>query len=254
MDSLRPADSFRLLNKQVHVWFMRTHCAAEDIARFRSVLSPSELERAARFRFATLHDSSIVTRGALRVLLGRYLNIPPDSTQFQYGGNEKPALWPEKSIRFNISHSTDLAVFAFTLDCEIGVDVELIRPIADMTSIAERFFCREESAELLSLPDHKRQRAFFLCWTRKEAYIKALGNGLSEPLDTFRVTVDPDIPAAFIHVAHDPSLARRWTLQDLPVAPDYAAAVAYRGPARPLRLSPIAPAALSLLIEQDANG
>ncbi len=232
---------------------MRVHSPAEGVACFRSVLSRSELERAARFRFATLRDSFILTRGALRVLLGSYLNISPDSVRFQYGANEKPALSPEKSIRFNVSHSADLAVFAFTLDCEIGVDVEHIRPVTDMASIAERFFCREEAAELLSLPDHQRRRAFFLCWTRKEAYIKALGNGLSEPLDNFRVTVDPDIPAAFIHVEHDPCAARRWTLQDLPVAPEYAAAVAYRGPARPLRLSPIAPAALSLSIEQDAK-
>ena len=104
-------------------------------------------------------------------------------------------------MRFNISHSGGLAVFAFTLDCEVGVDVEEIRELKDLAEIAARFFCAEETAELMSLPADQRTAAFFRCWTRKEAYIKAIGDGLSAPLDGFAVTLGRDEPARLIHLA-----------------------------------------------------
>lgn len=220
------------------MWSVRTDGGEADVARFRLVLSPPEQDRAARFRFETLRNSFILARGALKLLLGCYLDVCPDSVQFHYGGNQKPALAPEHRLKFNASHSGGLAVFAFTLDREIGVDVEHIRPVRDMTGIANRFFCLEEAAELVSLSVSERERAFFLCWTRKEAYVKALGNGLSEPLDSFRVTVSPDAPAGFVHIAHDARAAKLWTLHDLTLAPEYAGALAYGDTPRPLRLSP----------------
>ena len=168
------------------------------------------------------------------MLLGHYLNSPPGDIQFSYGAKGKPSLAVSARVQFNMSHSGDLAMFAFTLDCEIGVDVEAIRPMPDMEVVAERFFCAEETAELMSLPAGQRDDAFFLCWTRKEAYIKATGEGLSTPLDAFRVTLRPGEPARFVHFALDPVAAQAWSLHDLKPALQYAAALAYRDAPRPL--------------------
>ena len=232
------ASEFLLKGRDVHVWSVRTDAGDSEVAPFRLVLSPTERDRAAKFHFKGLRNSFILARGALRLLLGRYLNICPEAVQFHYGGNQKPSLAPEQRLKFNVSHSGGLAVFAFTLDREIGVDVEHIRPLPDMAEIAKRFFCLEEAAELLSLAANEQEHAFFLCWTRKEAYLKALGNGLSEPLNSFRVTVNPDAPAGLLHVAHDSSSAKLWTLHDLKLAPGYEGSLAYRDSPRPLKILP----------------
>jgi 4'-phosphopantetheinyl transferase len=233
------ASGFILRGRDVHVWSVRTDAGEAEVARFRLVLSPAERDRAAKFRFEGLRNAFILARGALRLLLGRYLDICPDAVQFGYGRNQKPAIAPEHRVKFNVSHSGGLAVFAFTLDREIGVDVEHIRSVPDMTAIAKRFFCPEEAADLMSFAAGEQERAFFVCWTRKEAYVKALGNGLSEPLDSFRVTINPDAPAELMHVAHDSRAAKLWTLHDLALAPGYEGALAYRDSPRPLKLFPI---------------
>ena len=119
------------------------------------------------------------------------------------------------------------------------MDIERVRPLKDMTKVASRFFSREEAAELLSLPPDEREPAFFSCWTRKEAYVKAVGNGLSIPLDSFRVTLRPGQPARFLHLDHDASLAQSWTLHNLEVTSGYAAALAYRDAPRPVHLQPL---------------
>ena len=228
-----------LTGRTVHVWSVRT-VASEAVASWlESMLASDERDRAARFRFEHLRHSFVVARGALRVLLGRYLNVPPASIQFQYGSKGKPTLGTTPLLEFNISHSGGLAVFAFTANCEIGVDVEQIRQLPDMQNIADRFFSSEEAAELRSLTAEQREHAFYLCWTRKEAYIKAIGDGLSAPLDDFRVTLQLGQPARFVHLGHDLDAAKHWTLCDLQVAPHYAAALAYRDSERPLVVSPV---------------
>ncbi|MBZ5607013.1 MAG: 4'-phosphopantetheinyl transferase superfamily protein [Acidobacteriia bacterium] len=151
-----------------------------------------------------------------------------------YGPKGKPALVTPAGVSFNTSHSGGLAVFAFTPGCELGVDLERIRPLPDLQDVAQRFFCSEETSDLLALPAGQQERAFFLCWTRKEAYIKATGDGLSVPLDAFRVELRPGEAARFIHVAHDVKAAKAWTLHDLDFGPDYAAALAYQDAERPL--------------------
>jgi len=230
--------SLELVGRLVHVWPIRT-VASNDIIRWlERVLAPDEKGRAARFRFDHLRHSFILARGALRILLGRYLNTPPASIQFKYGSKGKPTLAAPPLIEFNVSHSGGLAVFAFTARCEIGVDVEQIRPLPDMRNIADRFFCPEEAAELTSLTANEHEHAFFLCWTRKEAYVKAIGDGLSAPLNDVRVTVQPGQPARFVHIAHDANDAKNWTLSDLDLAPNYAAALAYRDAERPVVVSP----------------
>jgi 4'-phosphopantetheinyl transferase len=218
------------------VWSVRTAAPTSVIGHFEQVLSPDERDRAARFRFPHLRDSFILARGCLRLLLGRYLNVSPAGIQFRYGAKGKPSI---DGVDFNMSHSGGLAVFAFTRGCELGVDVEKMRPLDDMQNIANRFFCREEAMELMSLPPEQREHAFFLCWTRKEAYIKAVGDGLSVPLDSFRVTLKPLESAQFLHIAQDPQVAKGWTLHNFQLNSGYAAALAYYGTERPITQLPV---------------
>jgi 4'-phosphopantetheinyl transferase len=227
-----------LTGRTVHVWPVSTLAPDAAVERFRPLLAPDETDRAGRFRFERLQRSFILARGALRVLLGRYLNTAPGEIDFSYGVKGKPALAAPNRLQFNASHSGDLALFAFTTDCEVGVDVEAIRPMRDIEDVAKRFFCAEETAELRSLPDGQREHGFFLCWTRKEAYIKATGDGLSTPLDAFRVSLRPGEAAALVHLERDPIAAQAWTLHDLTPAHGYAAALAYRDSPRPLETFP----------------
>lgn len=230
--------AYELTGRAVHVWPVSTHAPDAVIEQFWFFLAPDEMDRAGRFRFDRLRRSFILARGALRVLLGRYLSIAPGGIEFSYGSKGKPALAAPHRLQFNASHSGDLALFAFTLDCEVGVDVERIRPMPDIEDVAKRFFCAEETAELMALPAGQRGHGFFLCWTRKEAYVKATGEGLSTPLDAFRVTLQPSEPAGIVHLERDPIAAQAWTLHDLAPAPGYAAALAYRDSPRPLQTFP----------------
>src|SRR3982075_1773916 len=222
--------SFGLTGQVVHVWSLRTtEVSNAVVSKFEMFLTPDERKRAARFRFVNLRHSFVVTRGALRVLLGRYLHVPPAKIQIAYGSKGKPRLAEPELATFNVSHSGGLAVFGFAASCEIGIDVEEILPLADMLDLARRFFCRAETAELISLPANQRERAFFRCWTRKEAYIKAVGEGLSVPLDSFQVTLRPGEPAKIIHLAGDANAAKTWRLCDLELPPGYVGALAYHG-------------------------
>jgi len=231
--------SFELTGRGIHVWTLRIAASNSEVAHFEGVLDLEEKERAARFHFDHLRRSFVITRGVLRCLLGRYVGIHPSAILFQYGLKGKPALPSAANLEFNASHSGDVAAFAFTTGCQIGIDVERIRQVIEAEQIASRFFCPEEAAEVLSLPPGKRERAFFSCWTRKEAYIKATGDGLSVPLDEFRVALLPGEPVRFIHIAHDLEAAKAWTLHDLQLTSDYAAALAYPDRDRPLSIFPI---------------
>ena len=234
--------SFRLTGQMIDVWSLRTADVSKAVvSKLELFLTPDERRRAERFRFEDLRHSFVLTRGALRVLLGRYLHVPPDKIQIAYGSKGKPRLAEPGLATFNVSHSGGMALFGFATGREIGVDVEGIRPLADMLDIAQRFFCPAETAELMSLPANQRERAFFHCWTRKEAYIKALGEGLSVPLDDFQVTLRPGEPARIIHLAGDVDAARTWRLYELELSPGYVGALAHRGLARQLRLLPINP-------------
>lgn len=219
--------SFGRFGSDIHLWSFPTRASEDVRAKFEGVLAPDEAHRANRFRFPHLRETFVLARGALRFLLGRYLNVHPASIRFVYGSSGKPALALTTSLEFNLTHSGDLAAVALCMGCELGVDVERLCPLPDMHRIARQFFCPEETSEIMSLPEAARERAFFDCWTRKEAYIKAVGDGFSTPLDGFRVTVQPGISASIVHVAHDSAAAKAWTLHDLCLAQDYAAALAY---------------------------
>lgn len=226
--------SFDLAGRNVHIWTVRTEASREVATQFELVLAPDEKSRAALFRFGHLRHSFIIARGVLRILLGCYMDVLPASIQFKYGLKGKPALVAPSDVDFNVSHSGGFAVFAFTAACKIGIDVEQIRPLQNLQSIADQFFCPEEAAELMSVADNEREHSFFLCWTRKEAYIKAVGDGLSTPLNSFRVTLQPGQPARLVHLAPDSNAAEGWMLHDLQLARNHAAALAYRDMDRPV--------------------
>jgi 4'-phosphopantetheinyl transferase len=217
---------------------MPTAASNAVVAQFVQLLGEEEARRASRFRFNHLRNSFVITHGALRCLLGRYLNRGPSRICFVYGDKGKPGV-PDGNLEFNLTHSEGMAAVAFTADCQLGIDVEHIRSLDDMQQIADRYFSPEEAAELMLLPANEREHGFFRCWTRKEAYIKAVGDGLSCALDSFRVTLLPDAPPRLVHIAGDKVAADMWTLHDLRLAPDYAAALAYRDRQRSLSIFPI---------------
>jgi 4'-phosphopantetheinyl transferase len=216
---------------EVHVWRASLNPPASQIQALRRVLTADERARAERFYFPKHRDRFAVARGVLRTILGRYLGITPDQLQFTYNQYGKPSLTEAHPLRFNLSHSHTLALCAVTCDREVGVDLEHIRPDPNdnRTRIARRFFSAREVLAFEALHESLRDRAFFSCWTRKEAFIKAKGKGLSLPLGQFDVSVHPEEPAALLHTKWDPQEAALWSLQDLHPGPGYAAALAVEG-------------------------
>jgi 4'-phosphopantetheinyl transferase len=211
-------ESFSLSSGEVHVWRAELERPVELQGTFLGLLDHDERERASRFHFEKHRRRFVLARGFLRVLLGRYLEVPPEQVRFAYGQYGKPSLAGEygaNPLRFNTSHSEELAVYAFVQDHEIGVDVEYIKEDFAAEDIARHFFSAYEVETLAALPETERAAAFFRCWTRKEAYIKAIGNGLSHPLDEFDVTLAPDTPAALLRDRSDPKAPARWSMFNL---------------------------------------
>jgi len=161
-------------------------------------------------------------------VLARYLETQPEAVRFAYGEYGKPALSDEHVLRFNLSHSNEVALLAVALDAELGVDVEHIRADFASEDIARRYFSRTEVDAFNALPPDERVAAFFRCWTRKEAYIKAIGKGLSQALDEFDVTLAPGIAPALLRAKDDDT--SRWLLVDLNAGAGYASALAVEGP------------------------
>ena len=225
--------SLLLSGGEVHVWRTPLEQPPEVVQRLLRTLDTDEQTRAGRFHFEKHRRRFVVGRGVLRLLLGRYLEVKPEEVRFAYGPYGKPELdaaHHADGLRFNASHSHELAVYAFVQDHDVGIDVEHIKDDFATQEIAERFFSEFEIEVLRALPREEQAAGFFRCWTRKEAYIKAIGSGLSHPLDQFDVTLGPDEPAALLRDYRDPESVRCWTLFDLVVGRGYAAALAVNGP------------------------
>lgn len=228
------SSSLSLQEGVVHVWSARLDLPTEVIRQFEELLSPDEAARARRFVFEKTSRRFIAGRGLLRSILGWYAGRHPAELEFEYGPYGKPTL-PEKGegawLRFNVSHSEGLALYAVAHKREVGVDVEYIRANLEYERIAARFFSHNESAALRALPEAQRCEAFFNCWTRKESFIKATGKGLMMPLDRFDVSLAPGEAAALLEVREEPWEASGWTISALDVGDGYAAALAVEGPA-----------------------
>lgn len=227
---------FVLPEGAVHVWSAPLDQPAEVLRHFEGLLSPDEVARAERFVFDKTRRHFIAGRGLLRSILSWYAGRKAGELEFAYGAYGKPALavscegdW----LRFNVSHSQDLALYAITRDREIGVDLEYMRADLEYEEIAKRFFSPRESAVLRTLPEAQRCAAFFNCWTRKESYIKARGKGLAIPLDRFDVSLAPGEAAGLLEVREEPEEASRWTISALDAAEGYAAALTVEGRVSP---------------------
>jgi 4'-phosphopantetheinyl transferase len=220
-----------------HIWLMDLSPGQAALEHYASFLSQPETERAFRFRFEKDRNAFMVGRGLLRRLLGDYVKADPASLSFSYNRFGKPLLEQHNpDLHFNLSHSHGFAVLGFVLKAELGVDIEKIRPDFATREIAERFFAPDEVAVLTSLPPEQQADAFFRCWTRKEAFIKAHGIGLSFGLDKFSVAFHPDASPALLRCDLDPDAAQQWSILNLPVPNNYLGALAVKTVPCQLRL------------------
>ena len=220
---------------EVHLWAIPLDPPPARVAAARRRLADDERARADRFRFDRHRRRFTIGRAALRELLAGYLRCAPEAVRFTYGEKGKPSLAPPAErvggpLRFNLSNSHELALAAVAVGVEVGVDVERLRPMPDGLRIAERYFSAAERAALAALPEDERDAAFFNGWTRKEAYLKAIGDGLTVPLDRFDVTLAPGAPARILALAGDAAAAARWSLLHLRPAAGYVGALALPEP------------------------
>jgi 4'-phosphopantetheinyl transferase len=214
----------------------------EVVAALATVLADDERERASRFVFPRDRRRFTVTRACLRVLVARCCGARAAAIRFVYSAHGKPALAPAASappVHFNVSHAADLALIALTRDAPLGIDVEAVRPLPDLLAIASRFFTAGETETIVTAPPQDRELAFFLCWTRKEAFSKALGDGLSLALDRYRVACRPGEPARILEIDGSAAAGAEWSVYDLRPAPGFVGAAVMRGAARPLSLHPL---------------
>ncbi len=221
---------------EVHLWAARLDPPDDWLRQCAGLLSEDERHRAERFWAGSLRDRYVAGRGMLRMLLGRYLQTDPAMFSLSYQAHGKPELappWKARGLEFNLAHSHELAVYAFARGSPIGVDVECIRPMPNAAALMERFFSPEEVQQWQQMPAERQLRAFFQGWTRKEAWLKAVGSGLSFPLDQFCVSLDN--PARVLSIRGDRDEAARWWLESCEPCDGCVAAVAMRGQAAVVR-------------------
>lgn len=215
----------------MHVWRWRLGKAPNEVAALKRSLSPDEIARAERFYFPRHHDAFVVARAGLRATLARYLDVPPAALAFRYGDAGKPEL-PRADcgelaggeFAFNLSHSGEWAICAVARRGPLGIDIERVREMNDAAGLARRYFSAAEVGVWQRLAPAEQRAAFFRCWTRKEAYLKALGDGLRAPLDRFVVSFAPGEPPQLVEPSpHDEH--RDWSIEDLDVGDGYTAAI-----------------------------
>jgi 4'-phosphopantetheinyl transferase len=225
--------TLRLDGDDVQVWLVALDADGLDTHAHGAALSDDEHVRAARFYFERDRRRYRCARGALRAILAGYLEVQPSDVAFEYGSHGKPAIDRRfgSPIAFNVSHSGELALIACSRRGALGVDIEEVRPMADADDIASRFFSPREAERFRTLPPAVRNEAFFRCWTRKEAYVKAVGDGLACPLDGFDVTFAPGEPAA-LTVDGNAIETGRWALCAIDTPDGYAGALVTEGARR----------------------
>jgi 4'-phosphopantetheinyl transferase len=217
--------------REVEVWLLQLPVAAPLEAKYWDSLSEDEKTRAQRFRFDSDRRRFVGTRGRLRELAGQYLSVDPQALTFVYGREGKPELARGSELQFNVAHSGDYALLAFAASARVGVDLEKLRSMADASDLARRYFCPEEYRELMALDESEREEAFFSVWTRKEALLKASGNGLSGGLDRFHVPLGEMAAAQLLEAPR----GKYWTVLDLVVPQGYRGALVVEGKAFSLK-------------------
>lgn len=233
-DSTWPVQAFGrpLAGDEIHVWRIDLDELGAAPGRFWGVLDAAELARAASYHFAQHRQRFVVARGALRHILGYYLGQAPAAVPLQVTSYGKPYVVHDATLpplQFNLAHAQAIALLAITWQRRVGIDVEQVRDLPDGLSIAQHFFAAAEAQALHSLPAERQTQAFFDCWTRKEAFVKAVGEGLSYPLHRFTVSLQPHEPAPLLHVDDDPQANQHWTMITLQPAAGYTAALVAEG-------------------------
>lgn len=226
------AEHPQLQDREIHIWRAELHGEAEQIAAFAQTLAPDEQQRAARLQDPEKRMEFIIGRAKLRHLLSRYLDMPPTQISFAYQQHGKPVLARAarlSQLTFNVSHSHGIALYAIARGKAIGVDIEFVRSDFANETVIKHFFSPIEAAALRSLPPSQQTEAFFRCWTRKEAIIKALGEGLTHQPNTFSVSLKLGEPATLLNADGTPELSR-WSLRELFPGARFVAAVALDGP------------------------
>lgn len=225
-------DALTLHKDEIHVWRVHLDQPPDTFQYLARTLSQDEQIRAKNYCFERDRKRFIVGRGMLRLILSSYLQTDPIAVRFRYGDHGKPMLddvFNADGLHFNLSHSEELALYAVTSERCIGIDLEQIHPIPQVEHVAKQFFSPSERATLSGLPKFTKLEAFFNCWTRKEAYLKARGEGIAQALDRFDVSMIPGEPVALLRVEGDPQEASRWSLRAMTPAPGYVAALAILG-------------------------
>jgi 4'-phosphopantetheinyl transferase len=230
--SFKIAAPLALPDNEVHVWRADLENIREDESRWLELLSSDEKERAGRFHFPADRQRYAASRAVLRMILAGYLDSPARDVAFTYSKKEKPSLSPAHAasrITFNLSHSGGVSLYAVARQRELGIDIEKLGRNSDLQGIARRFFSTCEQQQLAELSGEEKVQAFFRCWTRKEAYIKATGDGLSVSLTEFDVSLAAGSRNALLATRPDESQARQWELREVPAGPGYAAALCIQG-------------------------
>jgi 4'-phosphopantetheinyl transferase len=227
---------------QVHVWTLDLRLPQSILTHLADCLSPDELERAGRFRFEHLRDRFIGARGFLRLLLAAYLDQPSEKLVFECGPAGKPHLVSpthEPPVHFNLSHSDDMALLAVCCSAPVGIDIERVRELDAAADLVRRFFSPREAEAFCSLPGSQQAQAFFNLWTRKEALLKATGEGIAHSLNSVEVGFQPGEPVAIHTLPQSFGRAGDWMLAELPVPEGFVAALAVRATSAQIQLSPL---------------
>lgn len=224
--------NLELSEKHIDIWRTALDLPQQQIDDYRSLLSADEVSRANRFKVDRKYREYIISRGLLRRVLGNTLNRDPATLVFAYTEHDQPVLASSRNgppVCFNVSHSHELTLIALTLKNPIGIDVEYVRHNVEFKKLAKRFFSIQEARDLETYTDIGVPQAFFSCWTRKEAFVKALGDGIAFGLNEFSVSVSPFDDAVTLTTHWDRDEAKNWSLLNLPAGPEYIAALAVNG-------------------------
>ncbi len=216
---------FTPLNNNAHVWILNVKSEIANLRVFNEVLCQDEKTKADKFRFNKDKNVSIITRGTLRILLGKYLKTSPKTLSFEYGEYGKPELVDNQNLKFNVSHSKDLIVIGVVKNSNIGIDVEYIKRDFDVMDIVDNYFSKKEIEDIHNIPNKLKTEAFFRGWTRKEAFIKANAKGLSFPLDSFSVSIDSDEKAQLYETIWNSHEKDNWKIIPFKTLPEYKATV-----------------------------
>ncbi len=224
-----PRKEIVLANNEIHIWLCNLNIPNKNISNLEKILSRKELDKADKFHFPKDRNSFVVSRASLKIILSKYINVEPTAVNFVYNKYGKPFLdiKNDTNISFNLSHSGNFCLIGITKNNKIGVDIEKINKDFSSLEIAKNYFSEKEYLALTKLPSNERGKAFFYCWTRKEAFIKAEGKGLSIPLDSFDVTISEE-EAKITRITNKINIDD-WKLYNIKVNDEYCAAIASSG-------------------------